>query len=110
MMALVQLLCLQFCPYYKPSKNEELACRGFVEVRSLVEEGRQISFHNRGGEVRPETVRALVQKICEFCQFHKEDCDFTLKDHEAPPCGGFSLLGHLVDDGTISVDDIGKMD
>ena len=109
-MALVQLLCRQFCPYYKPSKNEELACRGFVEVRSLVEEGRQISFHQRGGVVRPETVRALVQKVCGFCQFHKEDCDFILKDHKAPPCGGFLLLGHLVDDGSISVDDIGKMD
>ena len=79
-------------------------------MRSLVEKGRHISFHNRSGEARPETVKALVQKICKSCQFYKEDCDFILKDHKAPPCGGFLLLGHLVDDGTISVDDIGKMD
>ncbi len=109
-MALVKLLCLQFCPYYKPSKNEELACRGFVEVRTLLEEGRQISFHHRGGKVRPETVSALVQKICRLCQFRREDCDFILKDHKAPPCGGFLFIGHLVDDGTISIDDVGKMD
>lgn len=110
MMALVQRLCLHFCPYYKSSKNEELACRGFIEVQSLVEKGRQISFHGRGGAVRPETVTALVQKICKVCQFHNEDCDFILKGHKAPPCGGFLLLGHLVDEGTIYIDDIGKMD
>ena len=110
MMELVQRLCLHFCPYYKSSKNEELACRGYVVVQSLMENSRQISFHARGGEVRPETVKALVQKMCKVCQFHKEDCDFILKGHKAPPCGGFLLLGHLVDEGTISIDDIGKMD
>ncbi len=109
-MELATKLCLQFCPYYKSSKNEELACRGFLEVRSLVEKGRHISFHSRGGEVRQATVEALLQKMCRVCQFHKDDCDFILKGHKAPPCGGFLLLGHLVDEGTISIDDIGKMD
>ncbi len=109
-MSLVELLCAQFCAYYKPSKNEELACRGFVEVRSLLEEGKHISFHKRGGEVQPSTVNALVKKICRVCQFRKEDCDFILKDRMAPPCGGFSFLGYLADDGTISIDDVGKMD
>jgi hypothetical protein len=109
-MELVQRLCLHFCPYYKSSKNEELACRGYVVVQSLIENSRQISFHNRGGEVRSETVKALVQKMCKVCRFHKEDCDFILKGHKAPPCGGFLLLGHLVDEGTISIDDIGKME
>ncbi len=108
-MTLSQTLCLHFCPYYKPSKDEALACRGFVEVKLLLEKGRQITFENRGRAVGTDTVKALVRKICRVCPFYKEDCDFILKGKEALPCGGFLLLGQLVDDGTISVDDIGEM-
>ncbi len=109
-MTLIRQLCLQFCPYYKSSKNEELACGGFVEVQSLLEKGRRISFDMRGRAVGPETVRALMRKVCTACPFYGEDCDFILKGGAASPCGGFLLLGQLVDEGTISVDDVGEMD
>jgi hypothetical protein len=108
-MTLEQLVCFQFCPYYKPSKNEELACRGFLEVQLLLEKGRRISFENRGRAVGPETVKALVRKVCKACPFYREDCDFILKGAAASPCGGFLFLGQLVDDRAISVDDIGEM-
>lgn len=105
-----QRLCRRFCPYYKPSKKEPLACRGFLEVQRLVGKGRRISFENRGNAVGRETAEAMVGKMCVACQFYEGDCDFILKGAAASPCGGFLLLGQLVDDGTISVDDIGEMD
>ncbi len=109
-MSLSQQLCLRFCPYYKPSKDEALACRGFVEVQLLLEKGRQISFSDRGEEIGSDTVKALVLRMCTLCPFYKEDCDFIMRGSAASPCGGFLLLGRRVDDGTISVDDIGRMD
>lgn len=109
-MTLSQQLCLHFCPYYKPSKDERLACRGFVEVQLLLEKGRQVSFQDRGGAIGPGTVKALVRRMCGVCSFYKEDCDFILQGDQASPCGGFLLLGRLVDDGTISIDDIGERD
>jgi hypothetical protein len=109
-MTLSEQLCLPFCPYYKPSKDGALACRGYVEVKLLMEKGGRISFQRRGGAVGIETVKALLRKMCPVCPFYEEDCDFILKGDEASPCGGFLLLGQLVDDGTVSVDDVGRMD
>ncbi len=109
-MNLSERLCLQFCPYYKSSKDETLACRGFAEVQSLIEKGVQISFHVRGRAVGAETIEALRQRMCVVCLFYKEDCDFILKGRDASPCGGFLLLEQLIEEGTISVDDIGDAD
>jgi hypothetical protein len=100
---------MRYCAYYKPSKDETLACRGFVEVQFLLGKGVQVSFRDRSGAVAAGTVEALLGKMCTACPFFRDDCDFILKGAEAPPCGGFLLLGQLVDDGTISVDDIGEM-
>jgi hypothetical protein len=109
-MTLSEQLCLQFCPYYKASKDESLACRGFVEVKRLIEKGGRIVFRDSGRPVATETVRALARKMCPVCPFYKGDCDFISMVGKASPCGGFLLLGQLVDDGTISVDDLGQMD
>jgi hypothetical protein len=109
-MDLKEKLCLRFCPYYKPSKDKALVCRGFVEVERLAGKGGHISFENRSRTVCPETAKALVLKMCAACQFFREDCDFVQKGEEASPCGGFLLLGQLVDDGMLSIDDLGEMD
>ncbi len=45
-MDLVKNLCANFCSYYKPAKKEELACRGFIVVKRLIEMGKHIPFEN----------------------------------------------------------------
>ncbi len=109
-MSLSEQVCLRICPYYKPSKDEALSCRGFTELQILIQGGRQISFDGRNRPVCPKTSKELVRKMCPLCEFYKEDCDFILNCGNSSPCGGFLLLGQLIDDGTISVDDIGDME
>ena len=41
-------LCRNFCPYYKPSKDEELACLGFSVIERLIGKGWAISFDTHG--------------------------------------------------------------
>jgi hypothetical protein len=103
-------LCRRFCAYYKPSKDETLACRGFLEVRRLAGEGGRFSFRDRRRSISRETADALRGKLCTACPFFKEDCDFILKSGKAPPCGGFLLLGQLVDEGAIAIDEVGEPD
>lgn len=109
-MSLSKQLCLRICPYYKPSKDEALACRGFVEVQMLLKKGREICLDGRSQPVRPETAKELVSKMCPVCEFYREDCDFIVNMMNASPCGGFSLIGQLIEDGTITVDDIGEIE
>ena len=109
-MNLEERLCKRFCFYYKPTKDETLACRGFLEVRRLAGKGGQFFFGDRRPSVSRETAKALKKKMCTECQFFKEDCDFILEGDKAYPCGGFLLLGQLVDDGAISIDDVGGQD
>jgi hypothetical protein len=45
--SLVKTLCLKHCSYYKPGKNEELACRGFHVVERLMQSGRTILMETR---------------------------------------------------------------
>ncbi len=109
-MNLEKRLCKRFCFYYKPSKDETLACRGFLEVRRLAGKGGKFSFRMRRPSVSIGTAEALKRKMCMVCQFFKEDCDFILKGGKAYPCGGFLLLGQLVDEGAISIEDVGRQD
>ncbi len=109
-MSLSKQLCQRICPYYKPSKDETLACRGFVEMQMLLAKRRKICFDDRNRPVSPETAQALMDKMCPVCEFYEEGCDFIVDFRNASPCGGFLLVGQLIDDGTITVDDIGEME
>jgi len=102
---LSQTLCLTFCSYYKPGKNEELACRGYVVVERLQQQGKSISFRKSKKAVDPATVDALVQALCVTCDFQEQDCDF-IQNRTAPPCGGFALLAQLLESGDLTLEDI----
>ena len=101
-------LCLPYCPYYKPGKNEELACRGYGVVERLLEGGKHVSFPRSGKGRQPvgEAVSAVREQVCTPCAFHDEDCDFILTGGSASPCGGFLLLAYLLEAGEITIDDI----
>jgi hypothetical protein len=101
---LSQTLCLTFCSYYKPGKNEELVCRGYALVERMLKKGKKISFAKSQKTVDPAAVEALSMKVCAACDFQKQDCDFS-QDRSAPSCGGFALLAQLLDSGEITLEE-----
>ena len=102
---LEQKLCLKFCLYYKPGKNEELACKGFTVVEQLTQRGVRIVFEKYGLELNATVQELLRQRMCLACAFHEQDCDFML-DRTARPCGGFVLIAQLLDSGVITIEEI----
>jgi hypothetical protein len=98
-------ICLKFCAYYKPGKNEALACRGYTVVEQLMREGRAIGFQGSERTFDAATAEMLSHKMCKTCDFHEHDCDFML-DRTASPCGGFVLLAQLLGSGVITMRDI----
>lgn len=100
-----QTLCLKFCSYYKPGKNEELACRGYAVVERLIQKGRLIAFTRYGREPDRSLQDMLAERLCAACEFHERDCDFA-QDREARPCGGFVLLSQLLAAGELTIDDV----
>ena len=128
--SLVENLCVNFCPYYKPLKKDELACIGFVVIERLLKKGKKISFDKPKKKLDNVTQEILIQNMCIACPFYENDCDFIIKsphppftkgrqggtidskeglsDKEKypPPCGGLILLGHLLEKNIISIDDI----
>jgi len=105
-MELIKNLCGKFCSYYKPSKKEELACRGFVVVRRLIEMGKESPFEKSDRRPGPRTEEKLSMALCPTCPFYESDCDYILQEGDARPCGGFIFLGLLLDSGIICIDDV----
>jgi uncharacterized cupin superfamily protein len=103
---LQQDLCENFCAYYRPGKDETLACLGYLLLQWLQERDTQISFEKRDRALSPSGAEVLLDNVCRICPFFSGDCDYVLHKEGAVPCGGFVLLGHLFDEGAISIDDI----
>jgi len=101
-------LCRNFCQYYKPGRNEELECQGFVVVRRLIGKGRHVSQEKPRRTAVPDarTVEGLKGRVCAACSFRAADCDFVLSGGTASPCGGYALLFHLLGSGDLKLEDI----
>jgi hypothetical protein len=102
---LEQTLCSKFCTYYKPGKNEDLACKGYEVVEQLLREGKIPVIANNNSESSPELADSIVKILCIACDFHEQDCDF-MQNRAARPCGGFVLLAQLLESGVLSLEDI----
>jgi len=104
--ALVRVLCLPFCVYYKPGKNEELLCRGALVVKRLMQSDRDVIPEVANLANSNEAVPELMARVlCGDCDFREHDCDFA-QDRQARPCGGYILLSHLLSTRRISIEDI----
>lgn len=99
-------LCKTFCLYYKPSKNKELACKGFSVVERLLQRGKKITFQKSDKVLAQATADKLVKNMCITCSFYEKDCDFIQYRGSYLPCGGFTLLCQLLTSGSITLDDI----
>jgi len=101
-------ICRNFCTYYKPGKNEELACQGFVVVHGIISRGKRISQErpNRLAAADGRIIEMLKDRVCGVCEFHADGCDFILTSGGASPCGGFALLSHLFASGELEPEDL----
>lgn len=104
--SLEQTLCFKFCSYYKPGKNEELACKGYIVAERLLREGKSLVLESKSGESHPVPADRIVKTLCIACDFREQDCDF-MQDRAARPCGGFVFLERLLKSGVITIEDIG---
>ena len=115
-------VCEEFCPYYKPAKDESLACLGYLVIEKLIGKGINISCEKRERPLDSAVSGRLSRDLCVKCPFYDNDCDFAMvyrsnregkpassilpKDGEGQlleekgstmvPCGGFTLLGYLL--------------
>ncbi|MDA8098008.1 MAG: hypothetical protein M0042_00115 [Nitrospiraceae bacterium] len=101
-------VCRNFCAYYKPGKNEDLACQGFIVVEHIVKKGSSLRREKSEPLSVPDPVvlQKLKDRVCIQCPFREQDCDFILSGGTAPACGGFTLLAHLLDAGELAIDEI----
>ena len=101
-------LCVNFCRYYKPGRNEDLACQGFVVVHGLIMKGRKLSQERPGILAKPDarTLEQLKGRVCSACSFREADCDFILSGGTASPCGGFAFLSHLLGSRELNLEEI----
>lgn len=99
-------LCLKFCTYYKPNKKNEFACMGYHVIKQLLKKGYKIIFTDTKKTIYRKTEELLAKRMCIYCSFYKNDCDFIQQKYASDPCGGFILLGQLLESKLISFDDI----
>jgi len=109
-------LCKKFCAYFKPSKKEDLVCEGFTVIERLLRYGKAIVFDKPSEGDAYKAQGMLMRDMCTVCPFYQSDCDYILSqlspsvDQEETkkplPCGGFTLLAHLIESDVIEIDDI----
>ncbi len=115
---LQELLCAQYCSFYKPGRDEELACIGFTLLGILMEQGMKLPANTDRILLGMKTENELFRSICSCCSFFEEDCDFAAWKRvesgntaceEVNPCGGFLCLGYCIDQGTVDIEDINRV-
>jgi hypothetical protein len=101
-------VCSTFCTYYRPGKNEDMACQSFVVVQGLIKAGRIRTSGRPGRLAEPDrrTGAILEERVCGACSFRAQDCDFIATGGSAPSCGGMVLLRHLLGSGEIKISEI----
>ncbi len=101
-------LCRNTCTYYKPGKNEDMMCQGFIVVQRMLGRGKQLPLMRPADAPTPApgTFDGLREHVCAVCSFQRADCDFILTGGEAAPCGGVALLSHLLETGEVNLTEI----
>jgi hypothetical protein len=109
---LVATVCAGYCAFFKPGKDEALACKGFLVLQELSRAEKGLPGFPEKRELRGETREHLFHLLCPHCPFSSEGCDFAAWNRgEMPdadregvtPCGGFLFLANCIDQGTIDI-------
>lgn len=109
----INIICKNFCRFYKPEKDEALACRGFDLVLNLVSEEK--INEARISEITDFTLsdypfdELLKEYLCKKCDFVIDGCSFRDDSYHGEkkiPCGGYILLTKLLSKGIMKIEDI----
>ena len=98
---------------------------GFLVLKRLLKKGKKIPFDRSKKKLDGVIKDILIRNMCIACPFCENDCDFIIRsltftkggiidgkeglsdtEEHPPPCGGFILLGHLLEKNIINIDDI----
>ena len=100
------MLCARFCHYYRPDKDEKLACQGFLVAAELIKRHKNLHLPEAASSPVPDIQEDLVRHVCDACPFHEHDCDFYEYREGVSPCGGLMYLGMLLAEQLVTVDNI----
>ena len=115
---IVRRVCAVYCSFYRPEKSEDLCCKGFSVVRSLIDGGRDLVGNGQRAMLSSEAEDALFQALCRSCPFFESDCDFAewkrggspgMLREDVIPCGGFLFLGSSLDQGNMDIQVINRV-
>lgn len=94
----VDIICKDFCTYYKPGQKEEIRCGTYeflFKNLSTNELRIALSKANKTPSFKKDTaIRGLV---CMKCTFLVEGCDYR-DGMGKTPCGGYSIIEGLLRD------------
>ena len=105
-------ICEVHCRYYKPGRDQEDTCRGFAVLQShplLWKHLPLMQLNHYPGGFGSTTEGALAALLCASCPFQENDCDFVQHVEGAVPCGGFIVLGLLLESGDLTIENIRKI-
>ncbi len=109
-----QTVCQPFCAFFQPEKTEAEKCLAaeLLSFWSQRDANLQQALALAAGmasanpatrsappqelDGRPRQWSFLSEQICSRCVFRRHGCDFAAGDQNAPPCGGFLALSHLL--------------
>lgn len=109
---LIEQLCAEHCAFYRPDKEEDLACHGFVVLLKLLELRKEVPASVAKSRLIQGTEDDLFRSLCLTCSFFKGDCDYASwkrgdssdqMREEVHPCGGFLFLGYCIDHGSLDI-------
>jgi len=115
---IVRRVCAGYCSFYRPEKSEDLCCKGFSVVRSLIDEGRDFARNGQHAILGSESEDGLFQVLCRSCPFFESDCDFAewkrggapgISRTDVKPCGGFLFLAYSIDRGEMDIQTINQV-
>ena len=115
---LIRNVCAGYCSFYKPGKDEELACKGFLVLGDLALRNAEIVVNGEKKLIQDETRVRLYGILCVRCPFFKDGCDFAAErrgetretaQEDAVPCGGFLFLGACLEQGSIDIQAVNQV-
>ena len=106
---LYRRICEPYCRFYKPRKDEDLACLGFLVIQHLIEEGKNFTPDKPERKSESGTEPILSEDLCIGCSYRINDCDFAAEVEGASPCGGFIFLRNLLRENILSLHELQRV-